>query len=473
MNMKPIDMLEEDGSTRTWVLVEEIVKDTEAVAEERRKIEGFEYANTLITIFNTNGEVLIQNPRAKEYYDVLAKEGHFQQGSTPLKSILRDQALVDDLLFRCSDKLRGTWKGEIAMPILERHSKDGKSTESQTDTNSDNEEAVWHDIRAVYNQDPVSGKPSIIMNQSDISELKHLQDKVIKMQEERFKRVTVEKDRFFAGVSHELRTPLHGIMGLSQTMMENETDPEIGICDETAKRNLKDIFRSGERLLNLVNEILNMSKIKEGKMALRPATFDFKQAVREVMKMLENQIDLKRRVQIKKRNVKLINEVESVQIVADRERIVQILYNLIGNACKFTKEGHVKVVSSIINVKDKKMLQVMVEDTGKVDQDKPTTSKRKEESSEIERELNVTSAVKKRTSSRPVLQEIREEAKGDDEEEEEKKPARSNSPKTSPTDAMRDPEFVCPLLPAFTSFTFRENKKSRASKRLQSARFAS
>jgi len=361
MQMSPIDIKEPDGKVKTWMLAEEVMPDTGTVAEERRRIEGFNYANTMITIFNPQGDILCQNPRAKEYYEELKKAGHI--GNNPLQSILRQKSDYNDLLFRCSDKLRGSWKKEISMPPINKelngHAIPGTSTSA---SGSDTDDTVWHDIRAVYSQDPVSGKPSVIMNQSDITELKRLQEKVIKMQEERFRRIAVEKDRFFAGVSHELRTPLNGIIGLSDDLMRNEDDKEIGICDEHAKKHLEMINNCGKRLLNLVNDILDMSKLKEKKTSLNNHKFDFKDAVKEVLKMLEHHVDLKRGIKYKAKQVKLVNKCQSVLIEADRERCTQVLFNLAGNALKFTKEGSVSIISEIVD--DGKTLQICVEDTG-------------------------------------------------------------------------------------------------------------
>jgi len=137
------------------------------------------------------------------------------------------------------------------------------------------------------------------------------------------------KSEFLANVSHELRTPLNAIIGYSELMME-EAD-EKGHQDFTP--DLGKIHTSGKHLLNLINDILDLSKIEAGKLELAPETFNIESMVREVVSTFE---PLARKYE----NTLEINCDENLgQMYADPTRVRQMLFNLLSNACKFTEQG--------------------------------------------------------------------------------------------------------------------------------------
>lgn len=167
---------------------------------------------------------------------------------------------------------------------------------------------------------------------------------------DRLREIDKIKNTFLANTSHELRTPLHGIIGLAESLYNGVTGP---LPKETLHY-LNMIIISGKRLANLVNDILDFSKIRDSKVSLRKTAVDL-YTVTEVVAALFAPM-------LRERKISLVNNVpEDLPLVmADENRLQQILYNLIGNAVKFTDEGQIT-----INVKDEpEFICVSVQDTG-------------------------------------------------------------------------------------------------------------
>lgn len=158
------------------------------------------------------------------------------------------------------------------------------------------------------------------------------------------------KDEFLANTSHELRTPLNGIIGLTESLID---DPAAEMS-EKVRNYLKMIAGSGRRLSNLINDILDFSKIKNHGIELRLAPTNFANVCDAVCIMSKPLAD--------KKSIQLINDLpeDMPPVLADEDRLQQILYNLIGNAIKFTFTGHVRIHAEW----DEKTLTVYVEDTG-------------------------------------------------------------------------------------------------------------
>ncbi|MDR1482680.1 MAG: sensor histidine kinase, partial [Synergistaceae bacterium] len=158
------------------------------------------------------------------------------------------------------------------------------------------------------------------------------------------------KDEFLANTSHELRTPINGIIGIVESMIDGAT----GSLTDEQKYNLAIVSNSGKRLSNMINDILDFTKLKNKEIELRIRPIDLKTIVDTVI-VLSKPL-------IKGKELALIDEIDSdiVAVSADENRLQQILYNLIGNAVKFTEKGYVKVSASVLN----DMVAVSVEDTG-------------------------------------------------------------------------------------------------------------
>ncbi len=162
------------------------------------------------------------------------------------------------------------------------------------------------------------------------------------------------KSHFLANMSHEIRTPLNAILGFSHLMQR-----DAGLSREQ-RANLDTINRSGEHLLALINDVLEMSKIEAGRAALHPATFD--------LHALLDDLELMFRVRANgKRLQLLVVRADDLPryVVGDQNKLRQMLINLLGNAIKFTEQGGVALRASYKpNADAAGRLVIEVEDTG-------------------------------------------------------------------------------------------------------------
>lgn len=160
------------------------------------------------------------------------------------------------------------------------------------------------------------------------------------------------KSTFLANVSHELRTPMNGVIGMAELLLRTD-------LNEHQAKLAKTIVESGRALVVIINDILDFSKIEAGKIELRPAPFNFRSCVDDVMLLME--------VQAASKSIILkcwFDEHLPQMVVGDAGRIRQILTNLIGNAVKFTEQGSVQVrVESKVSG-DHANLDIEIIDTG-------------------------------------------------------------------------------------------------------------
>ncbi|MBD1852233.1 ATP-binding protein [Leptolyngbya sp. FACHB-711] len=161
------------------------------------------------------------------------------------------------------------------------------------------------------------------------------------------------KSEFLAAVSHELRTPLACIIGMSRTLQRWSAH----VLDNRQQHFLQMIHDSGERLLNQIEDILAVSQVEAGRMALNLREVSLSHLVRQVLKMLESYAAL-HQVEFE---LDLHLSPQSDRLIADPQRVRQILHNLLSNAVKFTLAGG-RVTLRVFTEKDFVMLQV--QDTG-------------------------------------------------------------------------------------------------------------
>ena len=161
------------------------------------------------------------------------------------------------------------------------------------------------------------------------------------------------KSQFVSSVSHELRTPLNAIIGLTEMMVTNAA--RFGT--EKAAEPLQRVHRAGTHLLGLINQVLDLSKIEAGKLELNPQSVQLTPLIDEV-------VGTARQLAQEKKNRLIVEVQENLgALTVDPMRLRQILLNLLSNACKFTKEGEVKLRASRVS-NGSRWIELSVSDTG-------------------------------------------------------------------------------------------------------------
>lgn len=161
------------------------------------------------------------------------------------------------------------------------------------------------------------------------------------------------KHAFFNNMSHDMRTPLNAILGLSQLVRQNIDDPEKvqGYMDK--------IYYSSRQLLDLVNDILDMSRMEQGKVILNNETFDLKQCIAECASTFSIQ------AQAENKHFSVNYSMYHSTVMGDSVRISQVMNNLLSNAFKFTSEGDsISVTVKQFEDKEYSQYQIVVQDTG-------------------------------------------------------------------------------------------------------------
>lgn len=289
--------------------------------EYNRLFNAIEKSNIVIT-FSPSGKILSANQ------NFLVASGYSEQEliGKHHKILLHDEDLDDSAQFWKSLKYGGFKSGN-----LKRKHKDGS--------------VIW--LQASYN--PILNKNNKVLRVVKIAQNVTFEAKAKKAVEE----LNTQKDNFIANMSHEIRTPINAIMGFTELLLEQESEKD-------KIQQLNSVKIASDNLLYLVNDILDLSKIEAGLFKIDHQEFKLDSAINEVFRTLE--------LKAKNKKIKFefsIDEKVHLEVIGDKNRLIQILINLIGNALKFTEKG--SVLLQVTSKKQKKLHQVLVftiKDTG-------------------------------------------------------------------------------------------------------------
>lgn len=199
--------------------------------------------------------------------------------------------------------------------------------------------------RAIHDRDENGKVIRTVAAHTDITDLKEAQEKA--------EEATRMKSDFLANMSHEIRTPMNGIIGMSNLLLETNLDPRQRHFAET-------VCHSADALLQIINDILDFSKIEAGKMEMEFIPFDFQLLCEEISELMS--------VKAREKNIEFLLRYDPAaqrRFIGDPGRIRQVLFNLTGNAIKFTEQGHVLIS---INLKsgdeNQSVFEIKISDTG-------------------------------------------------------------------------------------------------------------
>lgn len=334
----------------------DITEQKLAEARERQATErlrdAIESTGEAFILVDAEDRLVICNSKFREFLGLL--ESDVAPGAT-LDEVIEATGMLD------------TWVGKTdENGIREIRLEDGRWLQiSQHETKDGGQVSVGTDITAIKNQES-----ELTRNQAELRKtVMDLEQSRMKLQDQarqlvelaekyaaektRAETANRSKSEFLANMSHELRTPLNAIIGFSE-MMEAQLFGPLGA--PKYEEYSSDIKASGQHLLDVINDILDMSKIEAGRMTLELETVDIKDIVEESLRLVSGRADIA--------DVKLRNNVDiNVPAQADKRAVKQVLLNLLSNAIKFTPAGgEVRITADATG--DDDLLRVIVEDTG-------------------------------------------------------------------------------------------------------------
>ena len=340
------------GMTRALAMLRDSLVESQRLEQERQRAEAetrraqaqlgeaIEAISEGFALYDADDRLVICNRRFKEMYAVVPLE---IQPGTQYETILR-AAAGTGIIPAASDK-GDAWVAER----LDRHRNPEGAFEQQRSR------GIWLKISERRTADG-----GIVGVFTDISELKdrelqlgQLVDRLADARDAAME-ATVAKSRFLANMSHELRTPLNAIIGITEMVMEDAEDSG----DRSLREPLERIARAGKHLLQLINDVLDLSKIEAGKLEVNYEPVDLASLVGDVVGEAET-------LAAKNGNRLVVECPPNIGAVrSDPTRLRQIMLNLLSNACKFTENGSVSLSVARSREDGNDWISMRVDDTG-------------------------------------------------------------------------------------------------------------
>ena len=326
-----VPRLDKDGR-RVGVIqiLEDATASRQAEAQLRKLYQAVESSPVSVVITSLDGAIEYVNPRFCQTTGFSKEE---VEGENPrlLKSGEQSPHVYNELWQAITNGR--PWRGE-----LQNRKRNG--------------ELYWERAHISPVIDETGRVTNFVAVKEDITEQKRVEAELEESRREA-ESANQAKSVFLANMSHEIRTPMNAIIGMTELTLDTDLTDEQRDYLETVKS-------SGEHLLNLIDNILDLSKIEAGKMDLEAGRFNLRSAVDGVLKGLATRA-VSRGLEISSRFHPETPEL----LIGDPIRLRQIILNLVGNAVKFTAQGQVRVeIEPMTKLTDRVELRIIVSDTG-------------------------------------------------------------------------------------------------------------
>lgn len=322
---------EKEEKTKYFLgVVNDISENKKNELELRKQSQALLYSPLSIVITDKNGLIEYVNPAFES-----------------ISGFKKEEVIGKDPKIQGTGEHTKKYYGNVWNTILQ-----GKTWKGMFKNKKKNGDVYWEEAAISPIVNSRNEITHFVAIKEDISKRKRIQEDLIKSKKEAEKANKV-KSAFIANISHEIKTPLNSILGFSHLLLNDEK------LTVDQKSKLKVINRTGEHLLKIINEILEISKLEAGKISVdfhRVNLYTLLDDIKDIFYLKANEKKLNFRIIFHKSLPK--------NIITDELKLKQILINLIGNALKFTDNGSVLVFVEVEKINDANFLEILVEDTG-------------------------------------------------------------------------------------------------------------